>query len=169
MSERPEIIANGPGEPAWAPSLPGDSPVDRLDLDVHEDARDDPQPARSAAWRSVRDGAFGPEALAITGLVVAVLPLLGLTVVSRLGAAIAYDGVLPDNTIPSDTNMAMTVTRLNALLALAAVALGLVALFLGRDASRATRGMAGAAVLVGSLAAGISLLIAFAGPGPAYF
>lgn len=165
MSERPEIIANGPGEPAWAPSQPGDSPVERLDLD--DDVPDEPAPARSGAVRRLLGGALGAEALAITGLVLAILPLLGLTAISRLGASIVLDESARGDY--GDTDMATAITRLNAATALVAVALGVAALLRRGDAGRATRGTAGAAVLVGSVAAAISLLTAAAGPTPGYF
>jgi hypothetical protein len=171
MPERPEIIAGGPGESsapvAWTPNLLDGRPVERLDLD--DDARDEPAPARSGAWRSVFAGVFVAEALAIAGLVFAIVPLFGLTVVSRLGAAIVVDPEAPETGDFGEADLALAITGLNAAMALAGVALGLVALLFGREMSRAARGTAGAAVLVGSVAAGISLLVAALGPGPGYF
>jgi hypothetical protein len=168
MSERPEILANGPGEPAWTPSLPDGRPLERLDLD-DDDARDEPAPARSGAWRSVFEGMFVAEALAIAGLVFAILPLLGLTVVSRLGAAIVLEENAQETGDFGEADLALAITGLNAAVALAGVALGMVALLIGREMNRGARGTAGAAVLVGSVAAGVSLVVAAVGPGPSYF
>ncbi len=114
-------------------------------------------------------GVFVAEALAIAGLVFAILPLFGQTVVSRLGAAIVLEANAAETGDFGGDDLALAITGLNAAVALAGVALGMVALLLGGEMSRGARGTAGAAVLVGSVAAGISLLVAAVGPGPGFF
>jgi hypothetical protein len=131
---------------------------------------EEPGVARSAAWRGVLRGVLGPESLALAGLVLSILPWLGMTVLGRLGAAVAIKGDGPgDMYSESGDALATATVGFSAAVALVAVLLGVLALRRADTSRRATVGMAGAAVLVGVVGAALHLLTLAAGPAPGFW
>jgi hypothetical protein len=166
---RAEILSGGPGEPAdiRPASAWDDLPDDYVDAEVSEPAE---PPATPGPWRAMLGGLFGPESLAITGLILAILPSMAFTVLTSLAAAMAQpENEFPDGTTTRNEEYATAFTGLSAGLALLGVAAGVFALRSGGSASRATRGMAGAAVLLGVLTAAAHLAIKAMGGSATFY
>jgi len=177
---RAEILSGGPGAPAdrratgrWDRE---DDHVDdagiALDLDTaHHDDEDAPQ-HRFTAWRALLSALFGPESLAVSGFVLAVLPSMSFTVLGTLATTLSRpDELSPDGSGPGRTEGYLTmITGLSAGLALLGVVAGFFALRRAGSLTPGQRGLAGAAVLVGLLVAVAHITIKVAGgAGDFYF
>jgi len=169
---RSDILSGGPGEPP-APRLdsapvPGDEgDVVRLDLDADEVAPG-PGPSTSHRLRALLGGLFGAESLAITGLVLAIVPSMAFTVLGYLATAMSQPETLPDGTT-SREEYATALTSLSVGTAVLGIMAGFFALRRGASASRAVNGMAGAAVLIGLLTAVAHLAVEIMGGANTYY
>lgn len=154
---RADILSDGPGEP------PGERSGD-WDEETHD------APRRSEAWLVVVRAVFTPLALAVSGLVLAVLPWLGMTVIGRLAGAVT----LPNDPElvwggPTAIEITTAISGFSAAVSVLGVLLGALALYFADRAHRGTMGMGGAAVIVGLLGAVLHLLVVAAGPVPGYW
>jgi hypothetical protein len=172
---RGEILSSGPGEPAEdrrADRWPADAEPAVLRAERPESAEGEPadQPARGlGAWRAVLEAVVAPPALAITGLLLVVLPLLGLNALVRLAAALGTPENPPTDGSMETAPLTTAMTGLSVGTTLLGVAAGLVALRRSEPEDRGFRAVAGAAVLVGLFGAAIHLAVTAAGGPGAYY
>jgi hypothetical protein len=164
---RAEILSGGPGGP-----VPAARDAGRLDLDLDEPERDAaPDEPAYRPWRAALSGVLSAPSLALTGLVLAFLPFLGLSALMRLASALGSPDELPaDGGAPDRDPMVTAMTGVSAGTALLGVACGMVALRRAEPADRTFRGIAGAAVLLGLFGALVHLVVsAVGGPDDGFF
>lgn len=165
-----EILSAGPGKPAKEPdraeedrwsSEPATAEI--VEPEPEEDA--EAAEAEPGPWREVLRSLFGSESLAVTGFVLALLSCLVASVLLRLAATMAAPdsvGIEGPQIAPADLSQAVGVVTIVA--ALLGVAAGIVALRRAEPGTgRGIIGLAGAAVLIGVLAAAAHLVIATSG------
>ena len=162
---RAEILTGGPGEPVnrWEPTDLRAGEPDQGGSQAEEPA------ARPGAWRALARGVFSPESLAVTGLVLAILPWFSVTVLSRLSAALALPETEPNEGFVELSQLARTIAGVSTAIALLGAVAGLVALRRAEPGSRVVIGLGGAAVLIGALAAAAHVMVVVAGPAPGYY